>query len=211
MRTIDTTIRDEKGRFIEGHFPLYFGKGKTISEETRKKISEAGKGRKHSINTRKKMSESHKGFKHNMYGKHHSKESKKRMSEAKKGCIPWIAGKKHTIETLKKMQHTLFRKGNIPWNKGLSKKTDERVANCATILSQIKYQGIKQQLKGRSPATWRRDAQEILKTSGVDFHGLVIHHVNGNITDNKLSNLKLMTRKEHTSLHHSGKFMMGGV
>lgn len=60
-------------------------KGKHHSEETRKKISENNKGKIFSEKTRKKMSEAHKGEKSYIYGKHLSEETRKKMSKAKKG------------------------------------------------------------------------------------------------------------------------------
>ena len=76
--------------------------GKDISEETKKKMSEARKGEKHpmygkhrSEETKKKMSEANKGkhfseehkkkISEAQKGKHRSEESKKKMSEAQKG------------------------------------------------------------------------------------------------------------------------------
>src|SRR5574344_1771659 len=53
-------------------------KGKHKSDETKLKISEARKGKHHSDETKKKMSEAKKG-------KHLSEETKKKISEAKKG------------------------------------------------------------------------------------------------------------------------------
>ena len=61
-------------------------KGKLISEEHKKKVSEASKGNKralgyhHSEETRKKISEARKG-------KHRSDETKKKIAEASKGNI----------------------------------------------------------------------------------------------------------------------------
>ena len=60
-------------------------KGKHHSEDARRKLSEAKKGKHLSEETRKKMSESHIGKPVWMNGKHHSEESCKKMSEAKKG------------------------------------------------------------------------------------------------------------------------------
>jgi group I intron endonuclease len=85
--------------------------GKKLSEETRRKISEAHKGKtlsaahraaisagnkghiahnkgaKHTDDARIKMSESHKGEKNHFYGKTHSEESIRKQREAKKGKL----------------------------------------------------------------------------------------------------------------------------
>jgi hypothetical protein len=61
--------------------------GRKLSEETKRKISEAAKGRKASPEARRKNGEAH------------------------KGQIPWIKGKKHTTDALSKMSRTWFRKG----------------------------------------------------------------------------------------------------
>ena len=63
--------------------------GRTCSEETKRKISEANKGKKHNIiiseELRLKFSESRRGEKNGFYGKHHSEETKKKISESQKG------------------------------------------------------------------------------------------------------------------------------
>ena len=56
-------------------------KGKTFSPETKKKISEANKGRKHSEETRRKNSEAKKGKNHPNYGKKRTEETKKKISK----------------------------------------------------------------------------------------------------------------------------------
>ena len=65
-----------------------YNKGKKLSEETKKKISESSKGKKHksfSEETKKKISESKKGKQSNHKGKKHSEETKKRQSDSHKG------------------------------------------------------------------------------------------------------------------------------
>ena len=63
-----------------------FRKGKKLSAETRRKISDARKGKPKSSETRKKMSEAMKGNKHAL-GCKRSEETKKKMSESKKGKL----------------------------------------------------------------------------------------------------------------------------
>lgn len=59
--------------------------GKHHSEETKRKISESHKGLKASEETKRKLSVANTGKNNSMYGKHHSEESKKKISENKKG------------------------------------------------------------------------------------------------------------------------------
>ena len=77
-------------------------KGRTHSDETRKKMSEAQKGKHLSEETCIKMSESHKGKVPWNKGKRHTEESRIKMSEARKG-------RTHSDETRKKMSEA--RKG----------------------------------------------------------------------------------------------------
>ena len=60
-------------------------KGKTHSEEAKKKMVEANKGKPKSEETRKKLREA-------MKGKHHSEETRKKMREAMKGKNIWTKG-----------------------------------------------------------------------------------------------------------------------
>lgn len=88
-------------------------KGKKLSEEAKKKVSEALKGKKRapcSEETKKKISEANKGknkgnqaFK----GKHHSEETKRKLSEANKGKNNAFYGKQHSEETKKKLSEAL--------------------------------------------------------------------------------------------------------
>ena len=75
--------------------------GKTLSEETKQKMSNRSIGENNPF-----------------YGKQHSEETKQKMSDAKKGRIPWNKGITHSDETKAKM--SADRKGRTPWNKGLA-------------------------------------------------------------------------------------------
>ena len=99
---------------------------RTVSEETRNKLSKASKGRKHSEETRKKMSESAKGRKHSEEakmkvsrankGKTISEENRKKISELHKGKVvseetrqklaKAQTGKKYSEESRKKMSES---------------------------------------------------------------------------------------------------------
>ena len=100
-------------------------KGRSLSEETRKKLSEASKGKKLSEETRNKMSEARKGKytgeKNPMYGRHHTEDSKKRISAASKG-------RRHTEEARKKMSDAA--KG-----KPKTKEHKKKIAEAARINS----------------------------------------------------------------------------
>ena len=84
------------------------------------------KGISHSEKWKRHLSENHVG----MTGKHPSKETKQKMREANLGKKAWNEGKHLTEEHKQKIRESNKGKniGKIPWNKGLTKFTDERVA-----------------------------------------------------------------------------------
>ena len=97
------TISEESRVKISNSLKKYYSENKNkiskrvITEETRKKMSEAQKNKNYTIaeKTRKKMSESRKGIpkseehkrkiSESNKGKHHTEESKKKMSDSRKG------------------------------------------------------------------------------------------------------------------------------
>ena len=85
-------------------------RGKKLSEEHKRKISEAKKGKARSEETKKKISEAKKG--HVV-----SEEAREKISENKKGKTAWNKGKK----------------GQIPWNKGKkpSEETRKKMSEAA--------------------------------------------------------------------------------
>lgn len=80
---------NQDGTFEYGKYVVFFTHEEhvsyhSLSEETRKKISEANKGRHYSDETKHKMSVNNARA---MLGKHHTEESKKKISDGHKGKI----------------------------------------------------------------------------------------------------------------------------
>lgn len=89
--------------------PFY---GKTHSDESRKKMSDAHTGIKLSPEHCRNISKAHKGTKNHFFGRKHTIETKQKISDSKKGQIPWNKGKKMppmSEETKHKMSES--RKG----------------------------------------------------------------------------------------------------
>ena len=96
----------------------HYNYGKHLSEETKRKISEANKGKKlgpYSKERVEKAASAHRG-------KKVSEEGRKNISEAHKGQVPWNKGKHFSEEARRKMSEA--HRGKEPWNKGL--KTGHR-------------------------------------------------------------------------------------
>lgn len=126
-----------KQEHLELHNKAY--KGKRLSEDVRKKISEANKGKLLSEETKKKLSEAHKGKsswnkgkclseEHKKkiskawdYDKHFTTETKEKISEACKGEKNGFYGKKHSEEAKEKMRNAkrkYFENGGVSSMKG---------------------------------------------------------------------------------------------
>jgi len=102
-------------RMSEAHKGKSSGmKGKKQSKETIKKRIESRKWYKHSKETKEKISEGNKG-------KIVSEKSKKKMSKAKRGCIPWNKGKEWPKEIKEKMSKSRI-------GKKLSEETKEKIS-----------------------------------------------------------------------------------
>ena len=63
--------------------------------------------------------------------------------------------------------------------------------------------------KGGKEGYYRRLARVMLGTQGKDYN-TNIHHIDGDVKNNSLSNLNVMTRSEHTRLHHNQGDIHGG-
>jgi hypothetical protein len=111
------------------HLSLHH-KGKIVSDEGRKKMSDARKGKPAynkgvpvSEESKEKNRLAHLG---NTYrrGKKVSEEGRKKMSEAKKGKTTWMKGKKHSDDTKLKISES--KKGQIPPNKGKKMSEEQK-------------------------------------------------------------------------------------
>lgn len=84
--------------------------GKKISEEHRRKLSEAHKGMTVSDEVKRKISESLKGENSYMYGKHHSEETKRKLSDSHKGKTLSEETKEKISEAVKGDKHPFYGK-----------------------------------------------------------------------------------------------------
>ena len=115
---------------------------KTLSDETRRKIGEAGKGRKPSIETRRKMSEARKG-------KTLSAEHRRKISEANKGIQNWL-GKQHSEETRRKISESQKGEKNHNFGKKASKETRRKMSESLKNPSAETRHKMSESQKGRT-------------------------------------------------------------
>ncbi|MGM1447547.1 NUMOD3 domain-containing DNA-binding protein [Bacillus cereus group sp. BceL305] len=112
-------------------------RGNIPSEETRRKLSEAGKGRvgsfagkKLSEEHRRKLSESRRGEKHFNFGKEFSDELRKKLSDAHKGI-------KLSEESIKKLKVTMAeREVNKGSKNGMAKLDEDKVREIKRLLKE---------------------------------------------------------------------------
>lgn len=88
-----------------------FNYGKPRSEETKRKISESHKIENLSEESRRNLSNSKKGENHPMFGKKVSEDTRKKMSDSHKGENNHFYGKHHSEESIKKI--SLGNQGKI--------------------------------------------------------------------------------------------------
>jgi hypothetical protein len=160
------------------------GKGKIISEETRRKISESLKGRegkKHTEETKRKLSELHKGLKASdatkqklsemrrgagnvMYGKHHTEETRRRISEScknrenvLKGIYHPMYGKHLSEETRRKISEAVSGNKHPMYGKHLSEETKRKIkiGNTGKVLPTDVINKMIEKRKGKLNHFWK--------------------------------------------------------
>lgn len=134
------------------------------------------KGSKLSEEHKRKIGDSLRGRK----SKGPSEETRKRMSESKKRLF-----KEGKIKGV-------FKKGNTPWIKG--KKHMEKTIEKLSGKNHYHWAGGKKRY-------WQKKARKLMFERGFNIEGLQVHHINHNILDNRLENIKLLTIQEHGRIH----------
>lgn len=190
-------------------------KGRHRTEEEKRKISLGNKGKTMSIESRKKMSLAKVGYVTWMEGKKHKKESIEKMRISS-------TGKKHTQETRDKL--SIIHKGKI-----LSKETKQKISKANKGLKRSEEHKLK--YRGKNKHSWKggriidksgyilvqKPEHPFSNKSGyvrehrlvIEKHlgrylepGEVVHHLDGNESNNNLSNLHFFSNpSEHTKYH----------
>lgn len=115
-------MRDKKGRIKKGSIPWNKGrKLDSLSEEHKKKISEANKGHKVSEKTRKKISEVKMG--HTV-----STKAREKISKSLSGKNNPMWGKHPSEKTKEKIRKTLKAKDNSDWEKRFTEKYRKKMS-----------------------------------------------------------------------------------
>lgn len=110
---------------------------------------------------------------------------------------------------------TSFKKGHIPWNKGVKgihnslltefkkgcKSLNKKEVGTITIRTHRKEK--RQWIKVSEPNTWEVYAVYLWKKYNNKEipKGYIIHHKNKNKLDDRIENLELLSRKEHINIH----------
>jgi hypothetical protein len=108
-----------------------------------------------------------------------------------------------------------FQFGNIPWNKGLKGihffvagefqkgSVPPNKVKVGTVRIRTRTgMGQRAFVKVAEPNTWERRARVIWeKVNAAIPRGMLIHHIDGNPLNDKLANLRLVSRHEHLIIH----------
>lgn len=112
-----------------------------------------------------------------------SEETKLKMSEAKKGKLPKNFLKMQKLAWEK--NKTLLKEKNPNWKGGKPKGMGGYILNRIGIENyKFEHRLVMEKYIGK-----QLDSNEI------------IHHINGNITDNRIENLQIVDRAEHARIH----------
>ena len=172
-------------------------KGKKLSDEHKRKISEARKGIVFSDEQKKKMSEARLGKKN----PGHSKWMKEHP-------VSYWKGKKRYPETIEKMKAAKgkdhWHYGGIDSNETKKKRAESRTVHHAGDIWINDYDSARRSIKMEDGSVMmyaRYLMQEKIgrKLTSAD----IVHHIDGNWKNDNIDNLILMTRSSHMEYHSS--------
>lgn len=121
-RTFSKTPEDTRKKISEASKKAWETRDRTISEETRQRLSDSHKGKKQSPETIEKRRKQMIGSNHHFFGKRLSKNHRQKLSIAKLGKPSWNKGKTTPEETRKKISSAT--KGRSSWNKGVARSEE---------------------------------------------------------------------------------------
>lgn len=115
----------------------------------------------------------------------------------------------------KKGNATTFKKGHIPWNKGIKGihnspntefkkgRVSKNKRDIGSITLRTHKGETRQWIKVAEPNKWKLYSVYLWETyNGMKPpKGYVIHHINKDKLDDRIDNLKLLSRSEHINIH----------
>ena len=146
-------------------------KGRLISEETKKKMSEALKGNKNGLNNHYK----------------HTEETKMKMSKNQSGKNNSFYGRKHSEEVRERVSDTHKGKNHWNWQEGKS---------CEPYSVEFN-ESLKELIRNRDD----RKCRVCGKTEKENSRKLDVHHINGDKKDCDVKNLISLCMNCHRKLH----------
>jgi len=144
----------------------------------------------------------------------HSKEHKEKISKSikawhkKKGYVPaWNKGGTTSELTKEKQRQAKLINPTRYW---LGKKRPNVGKKIAKKLSgKINARGCESKIwKGGSSTWWRNQARKTMETKlgrKLNKQQEVVHHIDGNYTNNSINNLIVLSRAKHASIHDFGR------
>jgi hypothetical protein len=125
-----------------------------------------------------------------------SEETKLKIGLANKGKASFWKGKRLTPGARKKL--SAARMGMPAWNKGLTAKTDERIRAYAEKVSG----SLNRNWRGGCRRTLQNIAFKVWEKHRGEFpNGKVLHHIDGDPTNNSIENLACVTWSRHEKIH----------
>ncbi len=191
-----------KNRYQNGCVP--WNKGKILSMEYRKKISEVRKGKKHSNTTRKKQSAS-------AIGRKISDEQRKKISESNKNPSKETRQKMSNSHKGKILPEEIRQKMRAAWSKERKKEKSEQNKDKFKGEKNPAWQG------GKSfelyTVNWTKDLKRAIRKRDKYIcqicskePAIYVHHINYNKKNNNCDNLITLCHSCHSKTNHNRKY-----